>query len=122
MTPDRVIKNLDKDTTFLTTGASLQALFGEEGKVPFEIRSSIHSLPLWGMKWKEIQGGQISNFEEAISVEDHLADAGFESFLLESLSSFKSNKHKLTIKALDTKVCGMVGSQKTLWSLSKLST
>lgn len=110
----------DKTTTFLTTGAALQVLLGEEDKVTPSIQSSIYTLPLWGSKWKQIQSEQIENFDEVISLEDHLADGGFSSFLLESLSMRQDQKHRLIIKSLDRKVCGMVGGQKELWNLSNL--
>jgi transketolase len=75
-------------------------------------------LPLWGINWKQIQAEQLANFDEIISVEDHLADGGFGSFLLESTAAGFHQSARLTIKALDSRVCGMVGSQNAMWDFS----
>jgi transketolase len=110
----------DRKKTFLTTGAALQALLGAGGTAPSGSQRSVYTLPLWGMNWKQIQGEQIRNFCEVISVEDHIVDGGFGSFLLESLSLGQYRDHQLTLRALDVKVCGAVGSQDSLWKLSNL--
>lgn len=110
----------DKQTTFLTTGVALQALLGPTGNA-LPKTHSVHTLPLWGMRWKEFQCEQILKFNEIVSVEDHLVDGGFGSFLLESMATGFNQGVTLTIKALDSKVCGMVGGQTALWDLSKLN-
>ena len=111
----------DKYVTFLTTGAAIQGLLGQDGDFPAELQHSIYSLPLWGMKWKNLQREQTRSFEKIISVEDHLADGGFGSFLLESMSSACHRDTELIIKALDSQVCGVVGTQSALWALSGLT-
>jgi transketolase len=100
--------------TFLTTGATLELAHQLINEKP-ELKSwSINSLPLWGMNQKEIQSIQINNFSKTTSLEDHLIDGGFGSWLLESLLSSPDLLSRLTINALDPKVCGMVGRQSTL--------
>ena len=55
---------------------------------------------------------------EIITIEDHLQDGGFGSWMLEanSLLDKESNPIKANVKtiALSSKVCGTVGSQSTL--------
>ena len=76
---------------------------------------SVYSIPIWGMslKWKQIS--QLNLFKEVITIEDHLVDAGFGSWMLEAESNSEIKlKCKLKIAGLDPKVCGTVGSQKAL--------
>ena len=47
-------------------------------------------------------------------MEDHLADCGFGSWMAESLMGQGSLAARLQVRALDPKVCGMVGSQAAL--------
>jgi len=109
------VKKGKKDSkTFLTTGATLELAHQLINEKP-ELKSwSINSLPLWGMNQKEIQSIQINNFSKTTSLEDHLIDGGFGSWLLESLLSSPDLLSRLKINALDPKVCGMVGRQSTL--------
>ncbi len=100
--------------TFLTTGATLELAHQLINEKP-ELKSwSINSLPLWGMNQKEIQSIQINNYSKTTSLEDHLIDGGFGSWLLESLLSSPDLLSRLKINALEPKVCGMVGRQSTL--------
>jgi transketolase len=102
--------------TFLTTGATLE-LAHRFVKDNLNLESwAINSLPLWSMKVKNIQSRQIEKYSTITSLEDHLMDGGFGSWLLESASS-ASTSHllsRLRIKSIDPKVCGMVGKQSTL--------
>tara|TARA_B100000767_G_C19681493_1_gene499771 strand:+ start:233 stop:1129 length:897 start_codon:yes stop_codon:yes gene_type:complete len=100
--------------TFLTTGATLELAHQLINEKP-ELKSwSINSLPLWGMNQKEIQSIQINNYSKTTSLEDHLIDGGFGSWLLESLLSSPDLLSRIKINALEPKVCGMVGRQSTL--------
>jgi transketolase len=73
----------------------------------------IYSCPIWGAKYKELQQKQIDNFDEIITVEDHLLDCGFGSWIRESISKPKSHL-KIKIKALSQDVIGKVGSEEYL--------
>jgi len=75
---------------------------------------SLHSLPLWGMRYKYLQAGLVANWEEVVTVEDHLLDGGFGSWMLESLINHSELISRVSIKALNPIVCSMVGKQKTL--------
>jgi transketolase len=73
----------------------------------------IYSCPIWGPKFKKLQQNQIDNFEEITTVEDHLIDCGFGSWLRESIT--KPISHiKLINKALSQDIIGKVGSEEYL--------
>lgn len=73
----------------------------------------IYTCPIWGAKFKELQQKQIDKFDEIITVEDHLLDCGFGSWLRESIT--KPNTHiKIINKALSQDVIGKVGSEEYL--------
>ena len=80
-----------------------------------ELKSySIKSMPLWSMKLKEEQVKQVEEFANVITVEDHLIDGGFGSWLLEAVSVTPYLLSRIKIKALHSKVCEMVAKQSTL--------
>lgn len=100
--------------TFLTTGATLEMAHRFIDDNP-ELESwAINSLPLWSMKVKDTQSSQIENYSTTTSLEDHLMDGGFGSWVLEAVSSSPHLLSNLRIKSLDPKVCGMVGNQSSL--------
>lgn len=99
--------------TFLTTGASLaQASIWLSSEAYAEV--ALHSLPLWCMAAKALQADQVAQWDSVVTVEDHLQDGGFGSWMLEALANRPELMQRLTMKALDPKVCGMVGSQRVL--------
>jgi len=65
-----------------------------------------YTVPLWGMKYKAMQRDQ-SGPRHFISMEDHLEDGGFGSWLLEAGCY-------MNIEALNSNVCGMVGTTEEL--------
>ncbi len=106
--------------TFLTTGAPLAlAKSWLESSVKYN-DFAIHSLPLWGMKWKSVQIEQIREWSEVLTIEDHLLDGGFGSWLLESSISQPGLISKIRLKYLDSSVCGSVGKQEALNSMGGL--
>jgi transketolase len=103
----------------LTTGATLEMAQN------YIINNSIsnydlYSMPLWGIQEKRIQSTQIKPYTEIISVEDHLEDAGFGSWLLEASASIENNATRVKICGLNSSVCGMVGKQALLNKLGGL--
>lgn len=106
--------------TFLTTGAPLAlAKSWFESSVKYN-DCAIHSLPLWGMKWKSVQAEQIREWNEVLTLEDHLLDGGFGSWLMESLISQPILLSKLRLKYLYPSVCGSVGKQEVLNAMGGL--
>ena len=69
-----------------------------------------------------MQVQQIENFSTIVTVEDHLMDGGFGSWLLESAISQPDLLPHIRVKALNSKVCGMVAKQSTLNAEGGLTT
>ena len=78
-------------------------------------------MPLWGSRYKEILGKKIIEFDGIITIEEHLADGGFGSWVLEALNSKGAINTRVKICALDRSVCGGVGSQASLNALGGLT-
>ena len=108
-------------TTYLTTGAALNLVNQMLIRNPSLEARALHSLPLWSMQTKSEQARQIQDFKNVITVEDHLQDGGFGSWLLEATSIRSDLLARIKLKALDSKVCGMVAQQSTLNSLGGLA-
>lgn len=100
--------------TYLTTGATLEFVHQLKIRNPDNENWAINSMPLWSMKVKDVQAQQVADYETVFTVEDHLMDGGFGSWLLESVSKRPDLLKRIKIKSLDAKVCGMVGRQTTL--------
>lgn len=97
--------------TFLTTGAPLELVNGIL-KQNSEFKDCSHfSMPLWSMSSKNFQANQVGKYATVITVEDHLLDGGFGSWLQESLNLYPDLIGKINVNALDMKVCGLVGGQ-----------
>jgi len=97
----------------LTTGATLTYAMSRQSKAEGK-RPAVYSMPLWGMDNKQIQALQVIGYEEVTTIEDHLQDGGFGSWLLEALNDNPLLRQRIKIEALDPKVCGTVGSQQML--------
>ncbi len=115
----RAEPGISEASALLSTGATLG--------IAMDMRSrgrhcgwAVHSLPLWGMRSKPAQAAQAAAYGEIATVEDHLADGGFGSWLMESLASARCTTH-VDIRALSSDVCGTVGSQTTLNGLGGLA-
>ena len=106
--------------TLLTTGAVMglaNAWLATAACAGF----SLHSMPLWGMKTKRDQATFVAGWDSVVTIEDHLADAGFGSWLRESLEGSLHLMRTVSVRALNADVSGMVGSQSTLNALGGLS-
>ena len=101
-------------STYLTTGATLDLVNQLLIKNPNLKSCSLKSMPLWSMKAKDTQAQQVDSFDSVITVEDHLMDGGFGSWLLEATSIRPELLPRIKIKALDSKICGMVAKQSTM--------
>jgi len=99
--------------TLLTTGntLALAAAWVADGG-PYA-GYALHSLPLWGMGAKAEQCIQAVAWEQVVTVEDHLRDAGFGSWFAESLSEC-SKRPEVKVRGLDPSVCDMVADQGAL--------
>lgn len=103
-------KIMHSKSIFLTTGYGLeiaQRLISENKKFA---DFGIYTCPIWGPKYSELQEDQINQFEVVISVEDHMKECGFGSWLNESCES-NNVKNKLYNSYLNKSVIGKVGSE-----------
>ncbi len=107
--------------TLLTTGAPLTYACQWARQDGAFHDYAVHSLPLWSMHTKQEQLEQITKFSEIVTVEDHLRDAGFGSWMLEAASESPDLLARIKIKALSAEVCGMVGKQEVLNELGGLT-
>jgi transketolase len=108
------------NNALLCTGATLELGMKLRNDSSYYSDFSVYSMPLWGMKFKSIQPFNISKFSNVITLEDHLEDGGFGSWILESLSTQSGLRSKVEIKALNSIVCGSVASQRVLNQLGGL--
>lgn len=97
----------------LTTGGVLQLAYHTLTQTP-DPKTSLYSMPLWGMEYKDAQASQAEPFERIVTLEDHLQDCGFGSWMLEAMFKRKDILTRIDVMALDAKVCGMVGTQNKL--------
>lgn len=109
-----IFNNKNAEATYLTTGATLELVNKLIAKTNPKRPLALNSIPLWSMKTKTAQAVQVETFPTIITVEDHLMDGGFGSWLLESIALRPDLLVRIRIKSLDAKVCGMVGKQATL--------
>jgi transketolase len=99
-------------SALLTTGATL-GIAMEMRRQGRHRGSAVHSLPLWSMRSKAAQAAQAARYRELTTVEDHLVDGGFGSWLMEALAA-DACATRVAIRALSPEVCGTVGSQAML--------
>ena len=108
------------EEVILTTGNGLQIASSwlESLKTP---APNLYSLPLWGMGLKGLQADQVpKDCQSLYTVEDHLLDGGFSSWMLESVIGYPDIISKIHPRALSPKVCSEVASQGELHRLGGL--
>ena len=101
------------EVAILTTGNGLQiAAEWVSGKEIIDC--DLYSLPIWGMDSKKMQSEQVKRYKKIITVEDHLIDCGFGSWLMESVVGVPGLVERIEIRALSSEVCGEVAAQEVL--------
>ncbi len=108
------------NAAFLTTGATLGMAMAWRTAGPYK-GYGVRSLPLWGMSTKGPQAAQLQPWTELRTVEDHLNDGGFGSWMLESLRERPELRSRILPMGLTPDVCGMVASQAVLNELGGLN-
>jgi transketolase len=103
----------DDHQTLLSTGAGLQIAM-ERVKNDSYANYSVHSMPLWSMASKVDQIKTLGKFSEVVTIEDHLLDGGFGSWLMEAKTLAPFLNSQINPIALGSNVCGTVGSQHEL--------
>ena len=113
LTPGEWIKVREgevQDHIILSTGATLTLAIQKALKMkPFS--PTVYSLPLWGMGVKHFQSDYVSKFHKVTTLEDHLIDGGFGSWMLESNIRNTGFLNRINPIGLDPVVCGHVGTQ-----------
>jgi transketolase len=112
--------NLNQRDVLLSTGATLQ-LAMEWKKLPRFANHVVCSMPLWGMEAKISQPDAVRLVGSVTTLEDHLSDGGFGSWLMESVRQEPLLLSRIRATSLSSVVCGTVGSQATLNALGGLS-
>jgi transketolase len=108
-----VLKTGARARALLATGSGLQVASKWISNTKYA-EHDLYSMPLWGMNFKSIQTAQVKKFDEVVTVEDHLLDGGFGSWMLESLLGSSDLIGRIHPKALNSIVCGLVASQEEL--------
>lgn len=86
--------------TLLATGGAL-AKSHELAKTSAFAGFAIHSLPLWSRAAKSLQAEQVARWEAVATLEDHLMDGGFGSWMLEALGNKPELISRIKPRALD---------------------
>ena len=95
---------------FLSTSGGLSLAFKKINSESEYKDFGLYSCPIWGQNLKPSQQNQIDKFDEIVTVEDHLLDGGFGSWLRESI--VKQSSHiKIKNLALNKNIIGSVGSE-----------
>lgn len=103
----------------LTTGAGLQIAMDWIMQREYSDHA-VYSMPLWSMAEKAAQVDVLRGLDEVLTLEDHLQDGGFGSWLLEAKARDHTLACAVRLVALSPDVCGMVGSQAELNRLGGL--
>lgn len=119
--PGRWLKVFDAapSRALLSTGAGLQVAM-RMAQTGESAGRTVYSMPLWSMAAKAEQPRFLAQLEDVLTVEDHLYDGGFGSWLLEARARDPSLRCAVHPLALSPDVCGTVGSQATLNRLGGL--
>lgn len=115
------IRSADADSrvVLLSTGATLELAMSMR-ELPEHRGCEVCTLPLWSMATKSLQAEQVGRHDAVTTLEDHLEDGGFGSWLSESLGRKPALRSRLSSMALSSDVCGLVGSQANLNKLGGL--
>ena len=108
----------------LSTGATMSIAMDWQKQAKYHDHA-VCSMPLWSMAAKRRQADMLSQHTHVVTIEDHLQDGGFGSWMLEANSMTEkqevSKQTRIKNIALTPEVCGTVGSQLMLNKLGGLS-
>jgi transketolase len=103
----------------LSTGAALQIAIERKRTIEYADHA-VYSMPLWSMAEKLTQANTLKAYSEVTTLEDHLQDGGFGSWLLEARANDSTINCIVRTLALSSNVCDNVGSQAMLNRLGGL--
>ena len=101
-----------EDSIIISTGATLDYAVKMRNRIFPDY--SVYSMPLWGMRSKEEIRRIAASKQHIITVEDHLLDGGFGSWMLEAIDRNSTPELLVEHRYLSDEVCGMVGKQTVL--------
>ena len=104
----------------LSTGATLGIAMNWHQSPEFA-HCDVYSMPLWSMQSKSLQKDCAQTIKTLHTLEDHLLDGGFGSWMMEALMPHTRMHTRIQCHSLSAAVCGMVGSQSLLNDLGGLS-
>lgn len=107
------------ERAIVSTGAGLQIAMDRAAQAEYA-DLAVYTLPLWSMSDKAAQAEQLCRHDDVLTIEDHLYDGGFGSWMLESVAGRPDVIGRVRVLALESHVCGTVGSQATLNALGGL--
>lgn len=113
------VREGNEKRTLLSTGAGLQIAMDWTKTDEYADRA-VYTMPLWSMADKSAQVEFLRAHDDVVTIEDHLQDGGFGSWLLEAKSKESRLGCVVRSVALSPEVCGTVGSQATLNRLGGL--
>lgn len=102
----------NSENTLLTTGATISIAHNKIKNKAYQ-DYSIHSLPLWGMNCRSTIVDQFKKWQCIESIEDHILDGGFGSWLIETNVKFGMST-LIKPHTLSEKIFGAVAGQKAL--------
>jgi transketolase len=114
--PRFIVGNKTSSTAILATGFAAQGVID---KVRESDKYALFSMPAWGMRFRDHVQSFASNYLQIITLEDHLMDGGFGSWILESLAG-TIHASKIHIQALPLEAVGKVGKESYIHQLSHL--
>jgi transketolase len=114
--PRFIAGNRNSSTAILATGFAAQGVID---KVMESDQYALFSMPAWGMRFRKHVQSFASSYHRIITLEDHLMDGGFGSWILESLTG-TIHVSKIHIKALPLETVGKVGKESYIHHLSHL--
>ncbi len=116
-----VTNGRDEERILLSTGAALSAAIERSCGNGSHAGHALWSMPLWGMASKSSQASQLLRCKSVTTLEDHLIDAGFGSWMCEAAMGSSGLVSRIKNIALSAVVCDSVASQKTLNKLGGLA-
>jgi len=110
--------NANSKEIFVTTGPTLSKAMDLIKTNPFK-NYSVATIPLWNSQNRRNILGTLLQYTSITTIEDHLLDGGFASWLLETLSKESDfNKISLSAMCIGADVIGRTASQKKLHEIS----
>ena len=114
--PRFIAGNINSSTAILSTGFAAQGVIDQ---VMESDKYALFSMPAWGMRYRQHVQSFASKYLRIITLEDHLMDGGFGSWILESLAG-TNHVSKILIQSLPLGTVGKVGKEAYIHQLSRL--